>query len=288
MSLRLAWTLSGIVSAFFLFLAAILLLEGGPALYQAELLRPGYWDFRSESFRALSMVFGSLVVASLSVLVALPLALGAAIYISEFAKGKTRYLLKVAIELLAGIPSVVYGLLGIAFVLPWIAPYIMAMGGMTGDSLLAATILLSIMVLPTLITFSDDALRCVSKAMREEGLSLGLSRLQVIFKIVIPYAKKGLLATLMLAYGRAIGETIAIFMVIGRMDLPFGKETLTLQSLISAGQTLTTKLGGAELSIAYGDQSHWQAMMGLGLILWLLVITFSWVGTRLIRMDGEH
>src|SRR5690606_30496696 len=142
------------------------------------------------------------------------------------------------------------------------------MGGVSGDSLLSAGILLGIMVLPTIMTFADDALRSVPKSFREAAMGLGLAPIQVIVHVVLPKAKQGVVAACLLGLGRAIGETIAIYMVVGRSDMPFDFESLSLHSLVTSGQTITTKLGGSELSIAYGDPRHWSAMMALGLCLW--------------------
>lgn len=241
----------------------------------------GYWDFRTESFKALSMFYGSFVVSFISLIISIPIGIGAAIFLSEYLTGAKRAVSKVLIELLAGIPSVVYGLLGVVFLSPWIRPTVMFFGGNSGDSLLTAGILLAIMVLPTVVTFSDDALRCVSRKVREGSLGLGMSKSQTILYVVLPQAKKGIVGAIMLALGRAIGETIAIYMVIGRSDKPFSFNDFSINNIFESGQTITTKLGGTETFIGYGNQSHWQALMALGLCLWLMVGILSFVTSKI-------
>jgi phosphate transport system permease protein len=264
-------------------MVAMLLKDAATALIGGDVLLPGYWDYRDQSYQALSMFFGTAVVTSIAIGISFPIGLAGAIYLSEFLAGKRRGAAKIVIELLAGIPSVVYGLIGITFLLPLIGPTIMEWGGLSGDSLLAAGILLAIMILPTMTTFSDDALRCVPWSMREEGLGLGLSQTQVILSIVCPKAFPGIIRAGMLAIGRALGETIAIYLVIGRSDQLFSMDSLTFESLIMTGQTLTTKLGGSELAIAYGDPSHWAALMSLGVLLWVGVGCISFLSERFLR-----
>ncbi len=268
---------------FLAMMTSVLCIDAIPGIWNLQLFQSGYWDFRSHSFSALAMIFGTLVVAGTAIGLAAPVGLAAALFTSERLTGKSRAVFKILIELLAGVPSVVYGLLGVAFLVPWMAPTLMHLGGISGDSLITAGVLLAVMILPTVITFTDDALRCVPKSTRHQGLGLGLSRAQVALFLVVPHARAGIISALMLALGRAIGETIAIYMVVGRTDQLFAINSLSLQSLLEAGQTLTTKLGGAEIAIAYGDKPHWQALMGLGLILWITIGMLSLSSHRLMR-----
>lgn len=281
MSLRvIAIGFSLLTGGFLLYLLSTLMMESMPALLTGDLFRQGYWDYRRHEFHGLAMIFGTIVVSAIALLIASSIGIAAAICTSELLSGKLRALVKISLELLAGIPSVIYGLLGVVFLLPWISRPIMSWGGFSGDTLLTAGCLLGLMVLPTVITFADDALRCVPANIREEGLGLGLSRAQLVLFVVLPQAKAGLTGALMLALGRAMGETIAVYMVVGRSDQMFQWHELSWQALLQSGQTLTTKLGGSELSIAYGDPVHWSAMLAVGLTLLLVVGTLAYLSER--------
>lgn len=227
------------------------------------------------------MLFGTLMVAGIALSIAFPIGLGAAIFTSEYLKGKTRATSKILIEFLAGIPSVVYGLLGIVYLREWLNSPLERWGG--GDSILTAGLLLSLMLLPTMMSVSDDALRCVPKAMRELGYALGLSRLQTILAVVLPAARSGILSATLLSFGRAIGETIAVYLVIGRSDRSLN-QLFSLETIFQPGQTITTKLGGSEVAIAYGDTAHWSALMALGVFLWLVALAIG----HILRSEPAH
>jgi phosphate transport system permease protein len=236
------------------------------------------WFYRADLFGVLPMIYGTVAVAATALLIAGSIGIGAAIFTAEYLPDRLRFTVKVIIELLAGIPSVVYGLLGVLFLRNWVYQWLAPFDPLSGDTLLTAGILLGVMVLPTVMTLSDDALRGVPKAQRTAARSLGLNRGETIWFTVLPQAKRGILAALLLGLGRALGETIAVFLVIGRQDNQWPESLLSLRPLINAGQTLTSKLGGSETHIAYGDPLHWGAMVGLGLILLLLVIAVTLFG----------
>jgi phosphate transport system permease protein len=250
------------------------------------------WHFRHELFGTLPMLYGTAVVAAVAMLVAAPLGIGAAVFSAEYLPPKPRLLLKGLIELLAGIPSVVYGLLGILILRNYVYDALRAMGldPLSGDSLLTAGLLLSVMILPTVMTLADDALRAVPAAQRQAARGLGLSPAQTILSVSLPQARRGLVAALLLATGRALGEMIAVFLVVGRQDNQLPRPWWSLEPLVNAGQTMASKLGGAETNIAYGDPLHWAAMVGLGLLLLLLVtgvtVCGAWLGGR--GRAGDH
>ncbi len=275
---QVALLISSVGALGFIAFAGVLIWDAFPGILSPDLFASGYWDFRSGSFHALAMIFGSLAVSAVAMTMTIPIGLGSAIYLSEYTSGKFRSLLKILIELLAGIPSVVYGLIGVTILMPLIYPVLSAWDGLSANTLLTGGLLLGFMTLPTMITFADDAMRCVPWTLRQEGLSLGLSKIQVIFSLVIPRSARGILGATGLCLGRALGETIAIYLVIGRTDQKFSLENLSLDSLLSAGHTLTTKLSSSELSIAYGDSVHWQAMMSLALVLWCVIIALTQLG----------
>jgi phosphate transport system permease protein len=174
------------------------------------------------------------------------------------------------IELLAGVPSVVYGLLGILLLRDWIYEAFVRFDPLSGDTLLTAGVLLAVMVLPTIVTLGDDALRAVPAAQRRTARALGMTRAETILYVTLPQARRGLGAALLLGIGRALGETIAVFLVVGRQDNNLPERWLSLHPLLESGQTLTSKLGSSETNIGYGDPLHWAAIVGLGLILLLL------------------
>jgi len=246
------------------------------------------WFFRQHEFGALSMVYGTFAVSTIALLLAAPLGIGAAIFTSEILPPRWRLPVKGAVELLAGVPSVVYGLLGILFLRDWIYRGLGRLDLLSGDTLLTAGLLLGVMVLPTVMTLSDDALRGVNSAHRQAARGLGLTRAETIFSVVLAQSWRGILAALLLGLGRALGETIAVFLVVGRQDNQWPANLFSLRPLIESGQTLTTKLGGSETNIAYGDPLHWAAMAGLGLFLLAIVTGVTWLGVRLARGREAH
>ncbi len=212
---------------------------------------------------------------------AAPVALGAALFTSEYVPSILRVTFKIIIELLAGIPSVVYGLLGILFLRDWIYRLLEPFDPLSGDTLLTAGLLLAVMILPTIMTLADDAFRGVSNAQRAAARGLGLTSAEVVLSIVLPQARSGLLAAVLLGLGRALGEMIAVFLVVGRRDNQLPDPIWSLRPIIESGQTLSSKLGGAETNIAFGDPIHWPAMIGLGLILMVIVGSITWLGAWL-------
>jgi phosphate transport system permease protein len=242
------------------------------------------WFHRALEFGALPMIYGTAAVSLVALFTAAPMGIGAAIFTSEFLPGRWRMTVKMAIELLAGIPSVVYGLLGVLFLRNWVYEWLKPFDPLSGDTLLTAGLLLGVMVLPTVMTLSDDALRGVPALQRHAARGLGLTRTEAIFSVVIPQALPGLTGAVLLALGRALGETIAVFLVVGRQDNQWPQQLLSLQPLMEAGQTLTSKLGGSETNIAYGDPLHWAAITGLGFILLGIVAAVTITGVWLEKL----
>jgi phosphate transport system permease protein len=239
------------------------------------------WYYRKSLFGSLSMVYGTIAVAVIAMALAVPVGLGAAIFTSEYLRPGWRLGVKIVIELLAGIPSVVYGLLGILFLRDWIYQLLTPLDPISGDSLLTAGILLAVMVLPTIMTLSDDALQGVARLQRTAARGLGLTRAEAVFHVTLPQARPGLIAAALLGLGRALGETIAVFLVVGRQDNRWPERLLTWQPLTEAGQTLTSKLGGSETNIAYGNPLHWAAIVALGLLLLAMVGVCTLAADRL-------
>ncbi|MBA3542943.1 MAG: phosphate ABC transporter permease subunit PstC [Chthoniobacterales bacterium] len=236
------------------------------------------WFYRANIFGALPMIYGTIVVAFIALLLAAPIGIGAAIFTTEFLPPRLRLGVKITIELLAGVPSVVYGLLGILFLRNWVYDLFARFDPLSGDTLLTAGILLGVMILPTVMTLSDDALRGVPAEQRRAARGLGLTASETVLGISLSQAKRGLIAALLLGLGRALGETIAVYLVVGRQDNNLPQNIFSVRAWLEAGQTLSTKLGGSETNIAYGGSLHWAAMVGLALILMAMVLAVTIAG----------
>jgi phosphate transport system permease protein len=267
---------SAVAGLAFLLLVALLVTESVPAWRAEGAGGPLFgtrWFYRARDFGVLPMVFGTAAVSAVALALAGPLGLGAAIFLSEALPPRARLAGKMAVELLAGVPSVVYGLLGVLLLRGWIYRLLSRatpFAPLSGDTLLTGGVLLAVMVLPTVTTFSEDALAGVPGEWRRAARGLGLSRARTVLTVVVPRALPGIGAALLLALGRALGETIAVFLVVGRQDnqLPASARPADLAaSLAHGGQTLTSKLAGSETFLAYGDPVHWGAILALALVL---------------------
>lgn len=215
-------------------------------------------------FGVLPLVLGTLLVSIVALLIALPLGLGVAIYLSELASDRQRRLLKPVIELLAGIPSVVYGFFGLVVLVPIVQK---VLNLPVGETAFTGSILLAIMALPTIISVAEDALRNTPRAMREASLALGATQWQTIYRVVIPYAKSGISAAVVLGIGRAIGETMAVMMVTGNA-------AVMPQSLMESVRTIPATIA-AELGEAPAGGAHYQALFLLGCILFVFTMIIS-------------
>ena len=246
------------------------------ALGWGRLLTSATWDVPRGRFGATAMIWGTAAVAAVALAIAAPVGWSVAVAIHEVAPPRWRRLLRSGAELLAVVPSIVYGLVGVAYVRPFVARVADVPGG---DSLLAAGLVLAVMVLPTIVAVSVDALAGVPLWVREAAAACGLTRTEVIRSAVLPQARRGMRAGLLLGLARALGETVAVFLVVGRADgrLP---ESLggVFDLLVRPGQTLTTKLNGPESVLAGTSGPHWAALCGLGLILLVAVAVLTVAG----------
>ena len=217
-------------------------------------------------FGFLPLITGRLWVSLFAILIALPFGLSVAIYMSEVAKPGIRNWLKPVIELLSGIPSVVYGFFGLIVIVPLIQK---VFDLPVGESGLAGSIVLAIMALPTIITVTEDAMRNCPRAMREASLALGASQWQTIYKVVIPFSISGITSGVVLGIGRAIGETMAVLMVTGNAAVI---PTTILEPLRTIPATIAAELGEAP-----AGGPHYQALFLLGVVLFFitLIINFS-------------
>ncbi len=225
------------------------------------------WNAGRGVFGALPMLYGTLAVTLIALGLALPLALGSAVFTSEFLPPGLRLPVKTLMELLAAVPGVVYGLMGMVVLTSLVRG---TFGLIDGNTILSAGLLLGVMILPTITTLSEDALSGVPLELRAQALALGLTRGQTIRRVVLPGALKGIAGAVLLGTSRAMGETIAVMLVIGGADrLPS-----PIYNVFSSGQTITGKLGreGAE---ALGMGLHWNALLGLGLLLFMTVMAVT-------------
>lgn len=210
------------------------------------------------------LILGTLWVSLGAILLALPLGLAASVYMSEIANDNVRRIMKPLIELLAGIPSVVYGFFGLVIIVPLIQTTFDLPVGETG---LAGSIILGIMALPTIITISEDAMRNNPRSMKEASLALGASKWQTIYKVVIPYSISGITAGAILGIGRAIGETMAVLMVTGNA-------AVIPHSILEPVRTIPATIA-AELGEAPNGGLHFQALFALGCILFLITLCIN-------------
>ncbi len=281
MTRAFSWLFSSVAFLSVLLLAGVFFSESLPVWQQAgaDYVTGHQWFYRQHQFGALSLIYGSIVVSLIALLLAGPLGLGTALFVAEYLPRRLRLAVKLPIELLAGIPSVVYGLLGILLLRDWVYDVFERFEPLSGDTLLTAGILLAIMLLPTVVSLCEDAFRSIPSAQRRAARALGLTRAETIWCVCLPQAWQGITSAFLLALGRALGETVAVFLVIGRQDNNLPTNWLSPSPWLQAGQTLTSKLGSSETNIAYGDPLHWSAIMGLGVLLLLLTGGITLLGT---------
>ena len=218
----------------------------------------------SPLFGLLPLISGTLWISLFAILIALPFGLAVAIYMAELADQRTRKIIKPIIELLAGIPSVVYGFFGLVVLVPLIQRLFDLP---VGESGLAGSIILAIMALPTIITVAEDAIRTTPRSMREASLALGANHWQTIYKVVLPYSLSGITAAAVLGIGRAIGETMAVLMV-------SGNAAVIPSSLLEPMRTIPATIA-AELGEAPAGGIHYKALFLLGCILFILTLIIS-------------
>ena len=218
----------------------------------------------SPLFGVLPLIAGTLWVSFFAILIALPLGLGVAIYMSELAGERMRKVLKPTIELLAGIPSVVYGFFGLVVLVPLIQK---TLNLPVGETAFAGSLVLAIMALPTIITVAEDAMRNTPRTMREASLALGATQWQTVYKVIVPYSVSGISAAVVLGIGRAIGETMAVLMVTGNA-------AVMPSSLFESVRTIPATIA-AELGEAPAGGAHYQSLFLLGSILFIITMIVS-------------
>lgn len=220
----------------------------------------------ASQFGLLPIITGTLWVSFGAILLALPLGLAVAIFLAELATKRIHKILKPTIELLSGIPSVVYGFFGLVVIVPLIQKMFSLD---VGETALAGSIVLAIMALPTIITISEDAMRSCPRSMKEASLALGANKWQTICKVVIPYSISGITAAVVLGIGRAIGETMAVLMVTGN-------SAIIPHSFLEPVRTIPATIA-AELGEVPNGSAHYQALFVLGGILFIITLLINLV-----------
>lgn len=224
------------------------------------------------TYGALALIVGTASVTGFAMLFSVPLSLGAALYIGEFAKGKTREALKILVEMLAAIPSVVWGFVGMSIMNPLI---IRIFDVPVGLSVLNAGLILGLMAAPIMTTIAEDALKAVPDTYREAAEALGATRWEVILRVVIPASKNGLLAAVLLGVGRGFGETMAVLMASGHaINLP----TSPFDSVRALTATIAAELGDT----VYGSD-HYGALFTLGIFLFLITFIINLTADVVVR-----
>ena len=215
------------------------------------------------------MIVGTVLVTLGAIILGVPVALCCSIFLAEFAPRKLSNLVRPAIQLLAGIPSVVFGFWGLIFIVPAIRNYL----GGPGLSILAGSIILAIMILPTIISISEVSLLSLPPLLKEGAFALGATHWQTIRSVLVPAAKSGILASIILGVGRAVGETMAVIMVLGNaVALP--------TSILDPARTLTTNIG---IEMGYASGEHQQALFATGIVLLVIIMILNSVAQYAIR-----
>jgi phosphate transport system permease protein len=231
-------------------------------------------------FGLLPNLWGSVLVTAGAVVLAVPLAIGAAVCLAEVAPQRIRDVLKPSIELLATVPSVAIGFVGAAAINPLVKDLFDLD---TGKSALAGSIMLAFMAIPTIVTISDDALSAVPKAFRDGSLALGATKWQGISRVVFPTARPGIIAAVMLGVGRAIGETMVVIMVTGNAGVMPDKGLW--YAFTHSVRTITGTIGAEALEVGYGD-AHYRALFMLGVVLFLITLCLNLVADMALnRME---
>lgn len=255
----------GIASIFFVVLIFLFLLKEGLAMFRTvspfDFLFGKSWYPISEpaQFGILPLMLGSLLVTLGAAIISIPIGVGCAIYIAEIAPVKIKETLKAGIELLAAIPSVVLGFIGMVTLVPLVKNVFHLPTGLTA---LSGSIMLAFMAMPTIVSIAEDALYSVPKTYKEGALALGATHWQTIWRVMLPAASSGILAAVMLGIGRVIGETMAVMMITGNAaSMP--------NSILSPVRTLTATIA-AEMGEAVVGSEHYFALFAIGIVLFVI------------------
>jgi len=257
--------ISGLASIFFVILIFLFLLKEGLALL--EFITPGQFLFGKNWYpisepaqlEILPLILGSLLVTFGAAVISIPIGVGCAIFIAEVSPPSIKEILKAGIELLAAIPSVVLGFIGMVTLVPWVKNIFHIPTGLTT---LSGSIMLAFMAMPTIVSIAEDALYSVPKSYKEGALALGATKWQAIYRVLLPAASSGIFAAVMLGLGRVIGETMAVMMITGNA-------AVIPTSILQPVRTLTATIA-AEMGEAVVGSEHYFALFAIGIVLFVV------------------
>lgn len=232
------------------------------------------WVPSEDKFGIFPMIVASLFATAGALVIGVPVGLFTAIFLAEIAPKSVAKVLSPAIQLLAGIPSVLYGVFGLAIIVPFLQNNL---GLARGQSVLAVIIVLAIMMLPTIVTVAETAIRAVPKTYREGSMALGASQIGTIFKVVVPAAKSGIMAAIVLGLGRAIGETMAVILVAGN-------SLIIPTSLTDSVRPLTTNIA---LEMGYAFGTHQEMLFATGIVLFSFILLLNFVLAKITAKGGQ-
>jgi len=266
-----------------------MVVSGTPAIQEVglkEILFGTVWSPSSTEpqFGILYVILTSIIGTCLAVLLGVPIGLLCAIFLSEIATEKYRKILKSVVELLAGIPSVIYGLMGIMVICPMIYQIELKLFENDpthqftgGANFISAVLVLTLMILPTLINMTETALKAVPMHFRTSSFALGATKMQTIFKVVVPCAKNGILSAIVLGVGRAIGETMAILSVAGN--------AINLPQPFNSVRFLTTAIA---TEMSYAEGLHRQVLFTIGLVLFIFIMMINIILSCMMKKGAQH
>lgn len=231
------------------------------------------WKPSNEVFGIFPMIIGSIYITAGAVVIGVPIGILTAVYLARFCPEKLYKIIKPAVDLLAGIPSVVYGFFGLCVIVPFVRNYI----GGDGNSILTASILLGFMILPTIINVSESSIRAVPEKYYQGALALGATHERSVFCTVVPAAKSGIMAGIVLGIGRAIGETMAVIMVAGNQArMPKG--------ILEGIRTMTSNI---VMEMGYATDLHREALIATGVVLFVFILIINTLFSILKNRDKE-
>lgn len=275
--MHLVFLLSAVISIAAVILICVFLFSSGvPAIAQIglkEFLTGTEWRPGNNIFGIFPMIVGSLYVTAGALVIGVPIGILTAIFMARFCPEGLYRIMKPAINLMAGIPSVVYGFFGLVILVPLVRDYI----GGRGLSVLTASILLGLMILPTIISMSEAAIRAVPESYYEGALALGASHERSVFSAVVPAARSGIFAGIILGIGRAVGETMAVIMVAGN-------QALIPEHLTDGVRTLTTNI---VLEMGYATDLHREALIATAVVLFVFILIIN-LSFSLIKRRGKQ
>jgi phosphate transport system permease protein len=228
-------------------------------------------------FGILPLILSSILVTGGALVISVPLGVGSAIYISELAHPKGKEILKPIVELLAGVPSVIYGLFGMAFLGPFLSR---VFGLPVGLNALNASIILGLMVVPIISSISEDAINSVPNHLREASYALGANKWETIIRVILPAAKSGVISSIVLGFGRAIGETMVVLMVAGGA-------TAMPRSIFKPVRPMTSAIA-AEMGETVMGSSHYHALFGIAIVLFVITFISNLLTEWVMRKKGKN